>query len=166
MNDNLKNFFDDPDGFSFGVITQTGYRELENKINEQAEVNRRQFHRWFVGALVAVGLIALCASAGIFGFGIVLDKQKSFTSNLQQFAQDIQQQRRDTIRGSCEDQNQRHDKTTRRLIRAKHAAEKQVSTFQARMKIRNNAEVSLALIDSLVPLQNCDQVVKEATQSD
>lgn len=157
MKDDPKKFFDDPDSFTFGIITQTGYRELENRLDAQARDIRERFHRWFLISLTAFAVVGLTSSIALVGFGLLLTKQGQFTS-------DIQQQRRDTINGQCLDQNNRHNDTVDRLIRAEKVAEKKAATLSAKLKIRNSVEVSLGLIDSLAPLRDCNEVVREATQ--
>jgi hypothetical protein len=150
----LRDFFENSELYTFGIITQKGYKDLEDRLTAHAAEVQRRFHRWFIITLSAFAIIALSSTVGLIGFGVVLGKQGKTTD-------EIQQQRRDFVRGSCTDQNRRHDDTSRRLLRAMRVAIRR--NPERREQIRQSSEVSLGLIDSLVPKQNCVQVVREAT---
>jgi hypothetical protein len=99
----LRDFFENSELYTFGIITQKGYKDLEDRLTAHAAEVQRRFHRWF----------------------------------------------------------RRHDDTSRRLLRAMRVAIRR--NPERREQIRQSSEVSLGLIDSLVPKQNCVQVVREAT---
>ena len=152
----LRDFFDNPELYTFGIITQKGYKDLEDKLTGHANEVRDRFHRWFIITLAAFSIIALSSTAGLIGFGVLLTKQGDVTH-------DIQLQRKTTIRGTCEDQNQRNYVTIQRLNRASAFAIKQHP--EHRDDIRQRTEVSIGLIDALAPHRDCLEVVREATSS-
>lgn len=152
----LRDFFENSELYTFGIITQTGYNELKRNIKDMAQKNEDRLHRWLVRGLIAFGIVGLSSTAAIIGMAIVVHNQKNVTNS-------IQAQRRNTILGNCQDQNRRHDRTLARLAKAEKDAEAKANTLQQRMKIRNGTEVSIGLIDSLAPHQNCERVVREAT---
>lgn len=153
----LKDFFENSELYTFGIITQTGYRELEDRLNTHARSVSDRFHRWFVISLAAFSIIALSSAVALVGFGVLLKQQGNTTD-------EIQQQRREFVQESCADQNHRHDDTAKKLIHAMNVAIKR--NPERRAEIRQSSQVSLGLIDALVPKQNCAQVVREATGSE
>lgn len=92
----------------FGIITQTGYRELEKKISRHAEKIEGRFHRWFMGGLIAFAIIALTSAVALGGFSVLLTKQGNLTTK-------IQQQRYDSVLDACLDQNIRHDDVIKKI---------------------------------------------------
>jgi hypothetical protein len=158
----LKDFFENSELYTFGIITQTGYKQLEERINAHAADVRRRFHRWFILSLVAGALMGLSTGAGLIGFSIILKKQGRAAQVQKKTTQEIQQQRRNSIFSNCTDQNERHDKTSARLIAAMNKAIEQHP--EQRERIRQSSQVSLGLIDALVPKQDCAAVVRKATQ--
>lgn len=157
----LKDFFENSELYTFGIITQTGYKQLEERINAHAADVRRRFHRWFILSLVAGALMGLSTGAGLIGFSVILKKQGRAAEVQKKTTQEIQQQRKDTIRTACEDQNRRHDDTSSKLTKAMRDAIHQHPEQQA--QIRQSSQVSLGLINALVPKQDCDAVVRKAT---
>lgn len=153
----LRDFFENSELYTFGIITQTGYNELKNKLQKVADTNEKRLHRWLIFGLIAFTIIGLSCTGALVGFGVLLGKQA-------QVGRSIQEQRRDAIRKNCEDQNRRHDRTLGRLAKAEKKAEKKAKTRKQKMKIRNGAEVSIGLIDTLAPHQNCKAVVRRATR--
>lgn len=150
----LRDFFENSELYTFGIITQKGYKELEDRLTKHAQAVSDRFHRWLVIGLAAFSIIALSSAAGLVGFGILLNKQGNVT-------QDIQQQRAATIRGNCEDQNQRNYST---VVKLNKAVAFEIKKHPARAEqIRQSAEVSIGLINALAPHQDCVQVVREAT---
>jgi hypothetical protein len=149
----LRDILDNLDQYAFGIITQHGYRELERKLNEHAQTIEDKFHRWFVRGLVAFAVIAVACVSALVGFGIV-------QSNQGNLIQQVKNTRRSFVRDSCRAQNKRHDKTQRILLRAAQRAEDKAPTLHSRMRIRNNTEVSIALIDALAPVQDCNRLAQ------
>lgn len=98
----LRLIFENIDQYAFGIITQHGYQELENKLSAHALEIERKFHKWFVRGLVAFGIMALCCSVSLIGFGFLLNSQGDVTDQ-------IQAQRYSSLRDLCLDQNKRHD---------------------------------------------------------
>lgn len=150
----LRDFFENPELYTFGIITQKGYKDLEDRLTKHADEVKARFHRWFVISLAAFAIIALSSAAGLVGFGVLLQNQGKVTH-------DIQLQRRANIRGNCEDQNQRNYVTIQRLNKALIFATKQHP--ERKEQIRQSSQVSIGLINALAPHQDCRQVVREAT---
>jgi hypothetical protein len=153
----LRDFFENPELYTFGIITQKGYRDLEDQLTKHANAVQARFHRWLVFGLIAFSIIALTSAAGLVGFGVLLKKQGNTTA-------EIQRQRHDTIERNCKDQNERHDRTARALNRAVVVAVRKAKTQKLKRAIRENSEVSLGLIDLLAPKQDCEAIVREATR--
>lgn len=154
----LRDILDNLDQYAFGIITQHGYRELEAMLNKHAEAIETKFHRWFVRGLVAFGIMALGVAAGLVGYGVLLSRQGDLTTTQGQLLQQIKSTRKSFVRDSCLAQNKRHDRTVKKLIHAERKAEAQTSSPRVRMKIRNSVEVSIGLIDSLAPVQDCNKL--------
>lgn len=153
----LRDFFENSELYTFGIITQKGYKELEDRLSQHARSVSDRFHRWFIISLAAFAIIALSSAAGLVGFGILLKQQGEVTTT-------IQAQRRATIRGQCEDQNQRNFVTVSALNMAVDKAEKSAKTEQRKQRLRDNAQVSIGLINALAPHRDCEKVVEEATR--
>lgn len=68
---------------------------------------------------------------------------------------EINAQRADSIRTSCNDQNHRHDNTIHEL----HALVDQLPPAR-RAQAKRNISSTILLIDALAPKQNCDALVK------
>jgi hypothetical protein len=151
----LRDFFDQPEGYSFGIITQRGYRELENRLTEHTEAVAKRFHRWFIISLVAFSVIALTSAAGLVGFGVLL-KQQGHTTHA------IQKQRTETVLRTCEDQNRRNESTTQAVLR-RYRVERAKANPARRARLRDSVQFTLGLINALAPEQNCSEAVKEAT---
>lgn len=153
----MRNFFEDPEAYSFGIITQRGYKELKEEFDAHAHEIQQRFRRWLILGMVAFACVALTSSAALVGFGFLLAKQSDTTNQ-------IQNQRKTSIRTNCEDQNGRHDRTTDGIRQAMRFAIKQHP--QRAAQIKQNTQVSIGLIDLLAPHQDCEELVKRATQSE
>lgn len=81
----------------FGIITQAGYRELQEQI-----------HTWIVRGLIGFAVIGLACAVSLVGFGILLTKQGNTTNS-------IQEQRYNAFLDSCLDTNDRHDKVIAKI---------------------------------------------------
>lgn len=150
----MRKLFENPEDYSFGIVTQRGYKELEDKLNAHAEDIRKRFRRWLILGFVAFACVGLTSSVALVGFGYLLSKQGETTN-------EIQEQRKASIRASCEDQNTRHNSTTDGIRRAMRFAIKQHPGRAA--QIKQNTQVSIGLIDLLAPYQDCVALVKRAT---
>jgi hypothetical protein len=151
----LRDFIENSELYTFGIITQTGYRELQQQLERQAQEVQGRFHRWFIVGLIAYAIIALSSAVALAGFGIVLTDQNNTTTQ-------IQQQRHDFTRSTCVDQNQRHDLTGKKLIAATRQAIHRTPGRKA--EIQRSSQTSLTLIDALVPKRNCEEVARKATE--
>jgi hypothetical protein len=75
----LRDFFENSELYTFGIITQKGYKDLEDRLTAHAAEVQRRFHRWFIITLSAFAIIALSSTVGLIGFGVVLGKQGKTT---------------------------------------------------------------------------------------
>lgn len=145
------------------------YESLEKRLDEHIERIEDRFHKRFRGMLIAFSLIGITSAVALGGFSIVLEEQQEHTDRIEQLAeenkalsQEIQAQRKDSIRALCEDQNARNKGTSQALI---DAAQKDIdsrTTEAEKVENRRRRDVTLALIDALAPVQDCDKVVAEA----
>lgn len=126
------------DKLPFGVITQYGYRDLEQR-----------FHRWFVIGLIAFTLIGLSTTAGLFGFAYVLNK--------------VQDNRKEFIQASCESSNKRNKDTVTKLTEISNEAANKATSEAEKKRIEQSLPGTIALINALSPVQDCDAVVKVAS---
>lgn len=105
--------------------------------------------------LVAVCLLALVAlplAAWIAG---------SRVNNTSEFAREIQRQRVESIRMSCEDTNRRHDRTIATLDallvkRVKTAGRRE------RVKLKASRASTVALIEALAPKRDCAELIRRS----
>lgn len=111
MNEALRVLLENIDEHPFGIITQRGYQELEDKIYERAEIFENRFHRWFLIGLVGLSFIALTSAVALIGFGVLLTKQGNLTN-------EIQEQRHHALLDACRDQNRRHDNVIAQIDKA------------------------------------------------
>ena len=143
-----------------------GYAELEQKLDDHAAAIAERFRKRYRGMLIAFSIIGLTSAFALVGFGIVLreqgeqqDRIEELAESNREFANDIQAQREKSVRSQCEDQNARNTATSDALIKAaKEDADKRV-TAAAKKEVERRRDVTLALIDALQPVRNCDDVV-------
>ena len=166
-----------------------GYRELEEKLEAHVEELREEhqkairqiearFAKRYRGMLIAFSIIGLTSALALAGFGILLDRQGEQQDQLKiqqtqlasvveantQLALDIQQQRKDSIRATCQAQNDRHDATTASLIKEAGEDIANAPTAEAKEEIRRRRDVTLGLIDLVQPVENCDERVSDAVK--
>lgn len=122
------------DQLPFGVITQYGYRDLEQR-----------FHRWFIIGLIAFVLIGLSTTAGLFGFAYVLSE--------------VQDNRKEFIRTSCEATNKRNRDTITKLTELSNKSANEATSPAEKKRIKQSLPGTIALINALSPVQDCDQLV-------
>jgi len=117
-----------------------GYRELEVQVDSHFEKLATKMERFMSQATIAFAIIGITSAIAIFGFGFVLKEHRDIT-------QRIQEQRRNAIRTACQAQNSRHDTTIAQL---------------GNLGIRGvEREVTVSLIDTLAPKENCEKLVDE-----
>lgn len=135
----LREILDDleNDEVSFGIITQTGYQDLE-----------KRFHKWFLTGMVAFVLLGLTTVAAGFGFSYLLGQ--------------IQKNRERFIHDNCSAQNTRNTVTVTKLTELTNEAANEARSQGEKRRINQSLEGSLAIINALVPVQDCDMLVKVA----
>lgn len=107
----LRSLLEQLDDLDFGIITQLGYKRLEKKLDNHANVIEDRFHRWFVGGLIAFVIMGLVCTVSLIGFGVLLTKQGNLTEK-------IQEQRYESLLEGCENQNTRHDDVIAKIDKA------------------------------------------------
>lgn len=132
------------DEIPFGIVTQKGYHDLE----KQYQTIEDRFHRWFVTGLVIFALLGMSCAAGFFAFSYVLGK--------------IQDQRESFIHDNCQAQNERNTNTIVKLTDATNDARNVAESEAEKQRIDQSLEASIAIINALVPVQDCDMLVKVA----
>lgn len=148
------------------------YEELEKKLDGHITEIENRFQRWFVRGLIAFSIIGVATTVALVGFGIVLNEQKETSDQLQalvhqnqQFALDIQQQRRDTVFNSCTSTNERNKATQAALKKGSDEDIKNAPTEAAKQEIARRRDVTIAIINAVLPVQDCESLVKEAVPS-
>lgn len=88
--------------------------------------------------------------------GLALVWLACLTAYLVHQASSIQDQRRAGYMANCTDQTLRHDRTVRSL-------DDSISklTGAERLRAQRNRDYTVALINSLAPIEDCDQLVRE-----
>src|SRR3954451_25259056 len=149
-----------------------GRREYDDPnaaLSLHIESNNRRLRKFFIGALIAYSLIGLATTGALIGFGIVLHRQQQTADQLKivvaqnkKFANDIQKQRVDFTRKTCEDTNARHDTTTESFHAA---AEKDVKNAEKLglnpEEVRRREQVTQTIVDLLQPKQDCEKLVQQ-----
>lgn len=147
------------------------YDDANAALAAHIEENDARLRRFFKGAIIAMSIIGVAVTVSLFGFGIVLREQQQTADQLaalvkqnQQFAKDIQKQRKDAIIESCTAQNVRHDGATKALIDGSDIDQENAPNAAARKEIRRRRDVTIALLDALAPVEDCQKKAAEAVQ--
>lgn len=128
---------------------------LDEHVDQYVHVIEDQFRKWFIRGLVAFAIIALSSTVALVGFGYVLKEQ-------QEFSDEIQQQREDATRANCEEQNARNRGTQAALKQGSDRDIALATTPQRKAEIRRSRDVTVTLIDAVMPIQDCDARVEKA----
>lgn len=147
------------------------YDDANAKLDAHIKENDARLRKFFIGALIAFSIIGLATTASLVGFGIVLREQQKTADQLatlvkqnQQFAIDIQKQRKDSIIESCTAQNARHDGSVKALVQGSDIDQENAPTEAARKEIRRRRDVTIALLDALAPVEDCKKKADAAVQ--
>lgn len=122
------------------------YEELEKKLDSHIEVIEKKFDRWFRRGLAIVALIGLCCAGALVGVYIVLGE---LTNTREEFT-----------RSQCEAQNKHNTDTSGQLTVLAQIDEKKRKTEAGKTEVRRRRDVTLALIDALAPVRDCEYLVK------
>jgi hypothetical protein len=147
----LRLVFENIDQYAFGIITQHGYQELEDKLSKHAKGIEEKLHRWLVRGMIILGCMALCTIIALVGFGVVLSQQSDTQAS-------FKNTRKAFVRDSCAAQNKRHDKTIKKLGKLYGPAFARAKTTERKKRLLQNREATIGLIDALAPKQNCDKL--------
>lgn len=132
------------------------YDALDKKIDQKFDVLTSRLSGFIAKALAGFVIIGITSTIALIGFALVLDHEGNNTDA-------IQQQRKDSIERSCNDQNKRHDDTINAFDTVADAA---VKTNPSRAKeIRASVKANLLIINAVVPKQNCDLLVTSSVPS-
>ncbi len=142
-----------------------GYKELEEQLASDVEEMRDTQRRFFIGGIIVLAIIGLTTALSIFGFGILLKEQGDQQDQIEKQAENIQEQRKESIGNACKDQNYRHDATSAALSTAADEDIAKAKTQAQKKEIARRRDVTLGLIDALTPVQDCEQLVDEAVQA-
>lgn len=147
----LQEFLENSEAFAFGIVTQQGYKELKASLAEESKRTETRLHRWLVMGLIAFATIGLSSTVGLVLGGVVLKQQSNVTT-------EIQQQRYESIRDLCQDQNKRHDKVIKRIDKAVAA----VPPPPARQRrARESAKPFKLILEAAVPYtEDCEAAAR------
>lgn len=120
------------------------YASLEKRVEECFEELGDRISRWLTRGLIIVSIIGSACTVALVGFGILLGQ--------------LRDTRKDFTRAVCESQNARHRDTISTFNTAKKDAIKKHP--EQKQAINENVEANLKIIDALVPIQNCEYLVK------
>lgn len=150
---------DDPNTEENRIIDRrrNGYEEVVRKLDEHAAHIEERFRRWFIVGLVAFSIIAVSSGVALIGYGLVLRSQADFT-------RDIQQQRREATLASCTETNDRNKDTKEALKAGSNQDQANSEDTISKEEIQRRTAVTLALIDALVPVRDCDKLVSRTVQ--
>lgn len=147
------------------------YDDIAQQIGLYTKNTERRLTKFFKGALIAFAIIGLCTAGALVGFGVVLKAQQNTADQLadlvkanQDFAKAIQDQRRESIRTSCQAQNERNKATRDALTEGSDEDIRNAQTEAAKNEIRRRRDVTIALIDALAPRDNCEEAVRRAVK--
>jgi len=154
------------------------YDDANAALGRHIEENDERLKKFFTRALISIAIVGFFTTASLVGFGIVLNEQQNTQDQLQKTqdqltilvannkksAADIQQQRKDSIRNSCEETNTRYIGSRDALIKGSDEDQKNAANEAARVEIRRRRDVTLALLKALQPYKNCDAEVTKAVQ--
>lgn len=111
--------------------------------------------RWLYIFVVVISAMAMAVL-----FVMIQNDRSNLNREANIRATQIQQQRYDSIYGTCVDQNHRHDKAVKRLqaIAQTYIKKHPETKLQVKASIKQNK----LLISAIVPHQNCKAVAKKA----
>lgn len=122
------------------------YESLEKRLDEHVNDITCRLEKWLKRGIIAFAIIGVTSMLGLVGFSVNLGS--------------IKDARKEFVRITCLDTNQRHDKTYEQLIALANADQARAPDEAAREEIRRRRDVTLALIDALAPKQDCTYLEK------
>ena len=136
-----------------------GWREVVDKLDQRGDELEKRFTRFYTRALGAFAILGFCCAISLGGFSFIL-KERDQTSRA------IQNQRAEFIGNECRTTNRRHEVAVATLITGAEEDLAKAETSAIRRDIRRRRDVTLALLDAVLPVQNCKVVVEAAVQGD
>jgi hypothetical protein len=121
------------------------YEALSNRLDAHVKKSEDHLSRWIRRGLVAYAIIGIACAVALVGFGIALDR---ITDNRELF-----------VRAECEKTNQRNTDTSNQLIGLAAEDAQNRKTAAGKIEVQRRRDVTLALIDALAPVEDCDYQV-------
>lgn len=131
--------------------------ETRTRLTEIAR-GYRMFQRktaWFLRGFV----VLFFASALVFT--VLVGRVSDLADENAQVVKQIQDERANNIRSSCQDQNTRHDDTVAALDKLADRDLKQADTPAEKVRAQQTIDGTKALVDALAPKGDCEQRVRE-----
>jgi hypothetical protein len=132
------------------------HEEVLAALNGHADRIENRLRRWIRKITVGFAILGLACALALVGYGYLLRQQNKTTDR-------IQAQRKEFVRRTCTDQNHRHHKTIgvldKLLLKQPH------KTAAQKKAIATARSQNILLINALVPLQNCDKLVRIAVKT-
>lgn len=125
--------------------TRKRWLELEERV---AKFQRR--------LRVAILVFGFGLTATVAGLAYLVGQNGNRVDDNKTTIADVQQSRRDSVRSSCREQNERHDSTVKTLDGLLKAA-----PDSAQEQIKQTRAFTVILIDTLVPVRNCEERVRQ-----
>jgi hypothetical protein len=149
-----------------------GYAELGEQLDAHADRLASRLHGFILKGTIAFAIIGLMTTLALIGFEVVLREQqhnsnqlKALVASNKRFVNDIQRQRRDSIIDSCTAQNKRHDGAVGALNKgAAHDIAHHKELGLRAGEIERRKAVTIALLDALQPVQDCNKLVRDSVQ--
>ncbi len=113
------------------------YQQLEDRLDKHIDAIEERFERWFKRGLIAFALIGLATATALGGFGYLLYDQKQ-----------------DAL-AACENVNVRHNNAINALIAGSNEDQLNAKTPEARLEIQRRRDVTIGLIDAVLPVTDC-----------
>jgi len=127
-------------------LQQRENKKLEVWLEEHNAQVQAQFSRWLKRGLIAFGIIAVCVTVALIGFGLSLKNQNDLSN-------DIQQQRFDTLVQFCQDTNQRNNNVNKEIDKAIHDLPE-----EQQPRANERADPFRLIINAAVPYhENCTE---------
>lgn len=133
------------------------HEEMLDELSQHAERIEARLRRFFFRALLAFAVIGVTSAGALFGFASVLRAYNDVGSQ-------IQNQRKAYVRETCQDTNDKHRKAVSALVTGSSADIAAATSEAEKNDIRRRRDVTLALLDAIAPVQNCQAQASDAVQ--
>lgn len=121
------------------------YENLEKKLDKHLIFIENRFRRWLIGGLTAFSIIGITSAIALVGFGIILSE--------------LRETRELFVQSACETTNTNHEGAVTALRQGSDIDIANAPTEAAKNEIRRRRDVTIALIDAIAPVEDCDYLV-------